>query len=60
MSTAGIISQAAKLGAQGTPVYRLFSMEELEEATGRFDQSTVLGAGSIGKVGKHDLKQTIS
>ncbi|XP_027101947.1 probable inactive leucine-rich repeat receptor-like protein kinase At3g03770 [Coffea eugenioides] len=56
LANARIISQAAKLGAQGTPVYRLFSMEELEEATGRFDQSTVLGAGSIGKIYKGRLQ----
>lgn len=46
----GLISQAAKLGQQGIPTYRLFTVEELKEATNNFDQSAFLGEGSIGKV----------
>ncbi|KAI3472529.1 hypothetical protein Pfo_028023 [Paulownia fortunei] len=53
---AGIISQAAKLGNQSAPPYRVFSVEELEEATKNFDQSTFLGEGSIGKVYKGRLE----
>lgn len=46
----GYISQAMKLGTQGSPAYRLFSLEELNEATNDFDRSTLMGYGSIGKV----------
>jgi len=45
----GFISQAAKLGTQA-PVCRLFSFEELKEATNNFDSSRFLGEGSMGKV----------
>ncbi|KAM3340248.1 hypothetical protein P3S68_030118 [Capsicum galapagoense] len=45
-----IISQESALGSQGAPSYRVFSMEELEEATEKFDKSALLGEGSIGKV----------
>lgn len=38
------------MGNQSAPPYRVFSVEELEEATENFDQSTFLGEGSIGKV----------
>ncbi|KAL3526305.1 hypothetical protein ACH5RR_010961 [Cinchona calisaya] len=56
LANARIISQAAKLGTQGTMVYRLFSMEELEEATNHFDQSMLLGEGSIKKIYKGRLE----
>lgn len=46
----GLISQAAKLGAQGTPLCRMFSLEELYEATNNFDTSLLMGEGSTGKV----------
>ena len=39
-----------KLGTQGSPASRLFSLEELKEATNNFDQSAFMGYGSIGKV----------
>ncbi|KAF3621457.1 hypothetical protein FXO37_32783 [Capsicum annuum] len=45
-----IISQESALGSQGAPSYRVFSMEELEEATEKFDKSALLSEGSIGKV----------
>lgn len=47
---AGLISQTAKLGAQGVPSCRSFSYEELKEATDDFDSSRFLGEGSLGKV----------
>ncbi|PHU08096.1 hypothetical protein BC332_24585 [Capsicum chinense] len=50
LKNARIISQESTLGSQGTPSYRVFSMEELEEATEKFDKSALLGEGSIGKV----------
>lgn len=46
----GYISQAMKLGTQGSPASRVFSLEELKEATNNFDQSAFMGYGSIGKV----------
>ncbi|KAF3623919.1 hypothetical protein FXO37_31625 [Capsicum annuum] len=45
----GIISQELTLGSQGAPSHRVFSMEELEEATKKFDISGLLDEGSIGK-----------
>ncbi|CAI9111551.1 OLC1v1011803C4 [Oldenlandia corymbosa var. corymbosa] len=56
LANARIISQAAKMGTQGNLVYRLFSMEELAEATHRFDPSVLLGEGSIGKIYKGKLE----
>ncbi|KAK6117485.1 hypothetical protein DH2020_048763 [Rehmannia glutinosa] len=56
LANARIISQAAKMGNQSTPPYRVFSVEELEEATKNFDESTFLGEGSIGKVYKGRLE----
>ncbi|KAJ0111260.1 hypothetical protein Patl1_02991 [Pistacia atlantica] len=45
----GLISQV-KLGTQGSPVYRSFSLEELKEATSNFHSSSFLGEGSRGKI----------
>ncbi|KDP46311.1 hypothetical protein JCGZ_10151 [Jatropha curcas] len=50
LANARFISQAAKLGTQGAPFSRVFSLEELMEATNNFDSSTFMGEGSIGKV----------
>ena len=47
---AGLISQTAKLVAQGVPSCRSFSFEELKEATEGFHASRFLGEGSLGKV----------
>ncbi|PIN03858.1 Serine/threonine protein kinase [Handroanthus impetiginosus] len=55
LANARIISQAAKMGNQSSPSYRVFPVGELEEATKNFDQSTFLGEGSIGKVYKGRL-----
>lgn len=41
------IYEATKLG---TPVHRLFTSEELKNATSNFDRSTLIGEGSNGKV----------
>lgn len=46
----GYVSQATRLGALGLPAYRMFSLEELEEATDSFDTSTFLDQGSHGQV----------
>lgn len=48
--SSGVISQVANTGSQGAPSYRVFSKEELLEATENFDQSALLGEGSVGKV----------
>ncbi|KAJ8549873.1 hypothetical protein K7X08_033580 [Anisodus acutangulus] len=56
LANARIISQAAALGSQGASSYRVFSMEELEEATEKFDNSALLGEGSIGKIYKGKLE----
>lgn len=51
----GYISQSVKLGTQVLPTYRVFSVEELKEATKNFEQSSYIGEGSIGKVLLNDL-----
>ncbi|KAI8029728.1 putative inactive leucine-rich repeat receptor-like protein kinase [Camellia lanceoleosa] len=56
LANARFISQAAKLGTQGAPLYRSFTLEELEEATGNFEKSTFLGKGSLGKIYKGRLE----
>ncbi|XP_015698879.1 probable inactive leucine-rich repeat receptor-like protein kinase At3g03770 isoform X2 [Oryza brachyantha] len=50
------ISQAVKLGTQIMPMYRAFSLEELNEATKSFEHSTFLGEGTIGKLYKGKLE----
>ncbi|XP_062105491.1 probable inactive leucine-rich repeat receptor-like protein kinase At3g03770 isoform X2 [Humulus lupulus] len=45
-----VTNATAKLGTQGAPVCRLFSYEELREATNNFDKSIFLGEGFTGKV----------
>jgi len=49
-SCLGFVSEAAKLGMQGLPVCRSFTLEELKEATNNFDNSAFMGEGSCGKV----------
>lgn len=39
-----------KVGVQGSPLHRLFSLEELKDSTRNFDQSMYMGEGSAGKV----------
>lgn len=46
----GFVSEAAKLGMQGLPACRSFSLDELKEATNNFDGSAFMGEGSCGKV----------
>lgn len=38
------------MGIQGSPLHRLFSLEELKDATKNFDRSMYMGCGSVGKV----------
>ncbi|CAL2238842.1 unnamed protein product [Prunus armeniaca] len=49
LSDAKYISDTMKLGAS-LPAYRTFAMEELQEATHNFDDSTLLGEGSHGQI----------
>ncbi|KAF8378119.1 hypothetical protein HHK36_029456 [Tetracentron sinense] len=56
LANARFISQAAKRGTQGVQIYRLYSLEELKEATNNFDQSTFMGEGSMGKLYKGRLE----
>ncbi|CAK7328281.1 unnamed protein product [Dovyalis caffra] len=56
LANARFISQAAKLGTQGAPVCRVFSLEELKEATNNFDSSSIMGEGLTGKICKGRLE----
>ena len=51
----GYISQSVKLGTQILPTYRVFSVEELKEATKNFERLSFIGEGPIGKVLTDDL-----
>ncbi|CAL1391489.1 unnamed protein product [Linum trigynum] len=55
LANARFISQTAKLGTQGSPACRVFSLEELKEATNFFHSSSFMGEGSSGKVYKGRL-----
>ncbi|KAL4012391.1 hypothetical protein IC575_029493 [Cucumis melo] len=50
LTSARFVSQAAKLGIQGLPLCRTFSLEEIKEATSNFHDSTIIGDGSYGKL----------
>nr|XP_043617276.1 probable inactive leucine-rich repeat receptor-like protein kinase At3g03770 [Erigeron canadensis] len=56
ITNAGIVSEASELGTQVAPSCRVFSIEDLAEATDNFDQSAFLGEGSIGKLYKGRLE----
>ncbi|KAK9061675.1 hypothetical protein SSX86_018858 [Deinandra increscens subsp. villosa] len=56
LANARIISEASKLGTQVAPSCRVFSIEELAEATNNFSASLFLGEGSIGKLYKGILE----
>ncbi|XP_039064894.1 probable inactive leucine-rich repeat receptor-like protein kinase At3g03770 [Hibiscus syriacus] len=56
LANARFISEVVKLGAKGAPVCRLFTMEELEEATNNFGSSMFMGEGSTGKLYKGRLE----
>lgn len=56
LTNARFIPQVAKLGTEGVPVCRVFSLEELREATNNFDRSTFMGDGSNGKLYKGRLE----
>ncbi|KAF3502681.1 hypothetical protein F2Q69_00044888 [Brassica cretica] len=56
LAKARLISQTAKLVAQGVPSCRSFSFEELKEATEGFHASRFLGEGSLGKLYRGTLE----
>ncbi|GAB2269705.1 hypothetical protein Dimus_004627 [Dionaea muscipula] len=56
MANARFISQAVKFGTQEIPQCRVFSIDELNEATNNFDSSTLIGEGSRGKMYKGRLQ----
>ncbi|XBH54535.1 hypothetical protein VPH35_076825 [Triticum aestivum] len=56
LESARYISQAVKFGSQVMPTHRVFSLEELKEATKCFERSAFLGEGSIGKLYKGKLE----
>ncbi|XP_076903797.1 putative inactive leucine-rich repeat receptor-like protein kinase At3g03770 [Bidens hawaiensis] len=56
LANARIISEASKLGTHVVPSCRVFSIEELAEATDNFSASMLLGEGSIGKLYKGMLE----
>ncbi|VAH94355.1 unnamed protein product [Triticum turgidum subsp. durum] len=56
LESARYISQAVKFGSQIMPTHRVFSLEELKEATKCFERSAFLGEGSIGKLYKGKLE----
>ncbi|KAF3330911.1 putative inactive leucine-rich repeat receptor-like protein kinase [Carex littledalei] len=56
LANARYISQSVKLGTQILPTYRVFSVEELKEATKNFERSSFIGEGPIGKLYKGRLE----
>ncbi|KAM1130036.1 hypothetical protein ACFX2I_044768 [Malus domestica] len=56
VANARFVSQAAKLDTHGAPESRIFSLEQLKEATDNFDSSMFLGEGSMGKLYKGKLE----
>ncbi|KAJ8620747.1 hypothetical protein MRB53_029276 [Persea americana] len=46
---ASYVPHALRLGPTGLPPYRIFTLEELEEATNNFHPSNLLGEGSMGQ-----------
>ncbi|KAG2578950.1 hypothetical protein PVAP13_6NG219500 [Panicum virgatum] len=50
------VPQAVKLGTHIQPSHRMFSLEELKEATKIFERSAFLGEGAIGKLYKGKLE----
>ncbi|XP_008231150.1 PREDICTED: probable inactive leucine-rich repeat receptor-like protein kinase At3g03770 [Prunus mume] len=56
IANARFISEAAKLETHSASVSRIFSLEQLKEATNNFDLSMFLGEGSMGKLYKGKLE----
>ncbi|KAJ0469667.1 putative protein kinase RLK-Pelle-LRR-VI-1 family [Helianthus annuus] len=56
LANARIISEASKIGTQVVPSCRVFSIQELAQATDDFSATLFLGEGSIGKLYKGMLE----
>lgn len=56
VTNARCTSDAAKLDTQDRPAHRLFSIDELKEATNNFDDLALMGEGSNGKIYKGRLE----
>ncbi|CAO2818065.1 unnamed protein product [Amaranthus hypochondriacus] len=56
LANARYISEAAKSGTQELPACRIFTLEELKEATKNFDMSSLLGEGFRGKMYRGTLQ----
>ncbi|PIN21971.1 Serine/threonine protein kinase [Handroanthus impetiginosus] len=56
LTSARLISDAGKVNSQGTPVQRLFLLDELRAATNNFDKATLMGEGLTGKIYKGRLE----
>ncbi|XP_057785935.1 probable inactive leucine-rich repeat receptor-like protein kinase At3g03770 [Salvia miltiorrhiza] len=56
LSSARYISDSAKLGVQGSPAHRPFSLDELKASTNNFDTCALMGQGSTGKIYKGRLE----
>ncbi|KAF3781961.1 putative inactive leucine-rich repeat receptor-like protein kinase [Nymphaea thermarum] len=50
LTNAKYISHTMNLGPLGLPPYRLFTIEEIEEATDNFDRANLMGEGSQGQL----------
>ncbi|KAG9141673.1 hypothetical protein Leryth_019303 [Lithospermum erythrorhizon] len=58
LMNARFIPDTSMLGAEGIPAHRLFSFEELKEATNNFDKSNLMGEGSTGKIFRGQLQNS--
>ncbi|XP_059443002.1 probable inactive leucine-rich repeat receptor-like protein kinase At3g03770 isoform X3 [Corylus avellana] len=56
LANSRFVSEAAKLGMQGLPVCRSFTLQEIKQATNNFDNSAFMGEGSCGKLYKGRLE----
>ncbi|KZV29215.1 hypothetical protein F511_22380 [Dorcoceras hygrometricum] len=56
ITNARFMSDSAKVGTQDRPAHRLFSIDELKEATNNFDDLALMGEGSNGKIYKGRLE----
>ena len=52
----GRVPQTMRLSAVGLPPYRIFTAEEIEDATNNFDPSNLIGEGSQGQVKEFSFK----
>lgn len=60
MENGSPVPKANKLVKQMPPTYRVFSLEELQEATKNFSESSYIGEGSNGKIYKGRLENGVN